>query len=159
MTEPRSPIVFTLPFALMSANVRQRTHWRELTAYRKQLVYEVMAAIGGPRHYPRPPFDRARVTICRCSAGTLDTDNLVAACKPLIDVLCAASLRHPDSLGIIEDDNPRQLELIATQAAVGQGNGVTVVRVEHVPGGPLSAAPKAKRRRNTLASAVTNIAS
>ena len=144
-TRPRAPISFALPFALSSLNIRQRTHWAELSKQRKVLLQEVMAAIGGPRYYPRPPFDRARVTVVRCSAGQLDPDNLAASCKPLLDVLCVGSPTHPGSLGIIEDDNPRQCELVVKQNAVGRGDSATLVMIEHLPGGPLQAPAKPKR--------------
>lgn len=144
--QARRPIRFTLPFALSSLNVRQRTHWAELSRERKSLAQEVMAAIGGPRYFPRPPFDRARVTVVRCSAGQLDPDALVGCVKPLLDVLCMASPTHPGSLGIIEDDNPRQCELVVKQSPAERGDGATVVLVEHVTGGVEPLAPVKRKR-------------
>jgi len=126
----RPPIAFVLPFALTSLNIRQRTHWAELTRERKRLIQEIMVALGGPRHFPRPPFARARVTVVRSSAGQLDPDNLVASCKPLLDALCMHSNHHPGSLGIIADDNARQCELVVRQTTVPKGVGATAVRVE-----------------------------
>lgn len=126
----RPPIAFVLPFALTSLNVRQRTHWTELSRERKRLIMEIMVAIGGPRYFPRPPFARARVTVVRSSAGQLDPDSLAACTKPLLDALCLASNRHPGSLGLIEDDNPRQCELVVRQTAAPRGAGATSVLVE-----------------------------
>lgn len=126
----RPPIAFVLPFALKSLNIRQRTHWAELSRERKRLIMEVMVAIGGPRYFPRPPFAKARVTVVRSSAGQLDPDNLVASCKPLLDALCVASNRHPGSLGIIEDDNAKQCVLVLKQDSAPRGDGATSVLVE-----------------------------
>ena len=103
---------------------------------------EVMAAIGGPRYFPRPPLQRVKITVVRCSVGRLDPDNLAASTKSLLDVLCVKSSRHPTGLGIIEDDNSDLLTLELKQSSASQGAGSTIVRIErvrcltilHVPG-------------------------
>lgn len=147
IASPRE-IAFTLPFALASLNVRQRTHWAELHAEQQRMGQEVMAAIGGPRYYPRPAFERARVTVLRLSAGQLDPDNLAAACKPLLDALCMRSPRHPTGQGIIIDDASDRIELVVRQGDAGRGDGATMVRVEDLGAmPPKSAKPKRGRRQ------------
>jgi hypothetical protein len=123
-------LFFTLPFALPSLNVRDRQHWATRGRQKKRLAQEVMAAIGGPRHYPRPPFASARVTVWRHSPGALDADNLAASCKPLLDVLCSASPRHPGGLGIIQDDAPGVLQLVMHQQQAPRGTQFTRVWIE-----------------------------
>lgn len=123
-------ITFTLPLALPSLNVALRTHWSQRRNYQRMLANEVMAAVGGPRHYPRPPFARARVLVVRHSAGQLDADNLAASCKSLLDVLCVNSPTHPFGLGFIEDDSSARVDLVVTQQ--GARKAMTAVRLIEV---------------------------
>jgi hypothetical protein len=132
-------LLFHLPFALKSLNVRDRQHWSVRQREKQHLAQEVMAAIGGPRHYPRPPFAAARVTVWRHSAGALDADNLVASCKPLLDVLCAPSQRHPAGLGIVQDDAPDVLQLVVRQSKAPRGKQFTRVWIERLDAGSVAA--------------------
>lgn len=125
-------IEFALPFPLESLNQRDRKHWAQRSRDKTSLSQEIMAAIGGPRHFPRPAWQRARVTVVRCSAGRLDEDNLVASVKNLLDCLCPSSPTHPTGLGIIEDDSTRHLELIVRQSSAKVGAGSTAVRIERL---------------------------
>jgi hypothetical protein len=126
-------IEFVLPFCLESLNVRDRkSHWQR-SRDKRNLSWEVMAALGGPRWFPRPPLRHVKVTIIRCSSGRLDKDNLWASCKGLLDCLCATSPRHPDGLGIIEDDRDGLLDLEVRQSTAPPGAGSTVVRIESIP--------------------------
>jgi hypothetical protein len=122
-------IEFYLPTPLPSLNSRQRRHWAQLSREQERLGWEVLAAIGGSRYLPRPPYERARVEIVRRSSGQLDTDGLWGSTKPLLDVLCIASKRHPRSLGIITDDDPVHCELVVTQERCERGKGSTFVRI------------------------------
>ena len=120
-------IEFVLPFALKSLNKRQRLHWSTLSRERKLLAQEVMAALGGPRYYPRPPIRRVRLTVRRSSYRLLDTVNLWGSAKDLEDVLCVKSATHPAGLGIIEDDDQDHCELIVKQE---RGKPQTRVTIE-----------------------------
>ena len=74
-------IKFVLPFATESLNVRDRkNHWQR-SRDKRNIGVEIMAAMGGPRHFPRPPWRKVRVTVVRCSAGRLDKDNAFASVK------------------------------------------------------------------------------
>jgi Holliday junction resolvase RusA-like endonuclease len=110
-------ISFTLPRILPLLNVQLRQHWAKRQRNQKKLAWEVKAAIGT---LPWAPFARARVTVERCSVGVPDTDNLVASCKALMDVLCVYSKRHPFGLGIIADDSPGVCELIVRAVKVAR---------------------------------------
>lgn len=123
-------ILFTLPFLTDSLNVRERQHWSRRSKGNRDMAQEVMVAMGGPRHFPRPPWRHVRVTVNRCSAGRLDRDNLYGSFKPIGDALCVQSARHPHGLGIIEDDNSDRLDLVMTQSGAAAGEGYTVVRIE-----------------------------
>lgn len=128
-------INFLLPFALESLNVRDRKHWSKRSRDKRAMSMEVMAAIGGPRHFPRPPWERVRVTVVRCSAGRLDKDNLGASVKALLDCLCLRSSRHPGGLSIIVDDSDDRLDLVMKQSDAAPGKGSTVVRIERLDDG------------------------
>jgi hypothetical protein len=93
---------------------------------------EVMAAIGGPRYFPRPPWPRVRVTVVRCSFGQLDRDNLWASAKDLCDVLCERSSQHPTGLGICLDDTEAAMDLKVSQSNAPRGAGSTIVRIEPI---------------------------
>ncbi len=113
---------FELPFALESLNIRDKQHWSKRRRRKIALKQQVMAAIGGPRYFPNPTWRKARVTVTRCSAGELDTDNLYASFKNLGDSLIA--------LKIIEDDTPEHLILDMHQSIAPRGKGSTIVRIE-----------------------------
>jgi hypothetical protein len=141
---------FTIPFATESLNNRDRKHWAVKRRDKTRLANEVMVGIGGPRYYPIPPFARARIVVERCSAGQLDPDNLAAACKGLLDVLCISSRTHPTGLGIIVDDSPAHIELVLRQSPAPRGSALTIVTIDELPGAVM-AKPK-RRSRSTIAS-------
>ena len=121
-----SELNFVLPFTLESLNVRDRKiHWVR-SRDKKNLNLEVVAAIGGPRYFPRPPWERVRVTVVRCSSGRLDRDNLYASFKSLGDVLV--------QLKIVVDDTSDRLDLVMKQSSAAPGKGSTVVKIERVGG-------------------------
>jgi hypothetical protein len=125
-------VAFTLPFALPSLNQTLRTHWAKRGRQRDKLAWEIMAQLGGPAHFPRPMFERCRVTVTRHGTKLLDHDNLAGSCKLLVDSLCAPSKRHPMGLGIIVDDTPERCELIAKQDKRTNAPA-TIVLVEELP--------------------------
>lgn len=145
-------IAFQIPFALDSLNIRDRKHFGQKHRDQDRLKMEVIAALGGTRYLPRPPFARARVTVVRCSAGQLDADNAVASVKPLLDVLCVASGVHRHGVGIIEDDSPRHIDLVVKQSDARRGEATTLVRVVElpalsIPGLMAVAVPPVKKKR------------
>lgn len=125
-------LAFVLPRVLPSLNTRLRTHWAKAAHEQAELAWDVMASMGGPHWFPRPPFAKARISVVRHSAGQLDADNLAASCKPLLDVLCVNSRIHPNGLGIIEDDAPAKCELVVTQQRASRGKAFTAVRIEEL---------------------------
>lgn len=129
---PTTELQFIIPFALPGLNARDRTHWAKRSKLKADLALEVLVALGGPRYFPRPAWDRVRVTVERRSSKRLDADNLVASVKPLLDVLRASSRGNPGSLGIIVDDSPDHLKLIVTQSIAAPRGGSTVVRIERL---------------------------
>jgi hypothetical protein len=127
-------LAFVLPFCLESLNVRDRKHWAKRSRDKRNLSLEVVAAIGGPRYFPRPAWRHVKVTVVRCSAGRLDRDNLYASAKSLLDCLV--------QLQIVEDDRSDWLDLEMKQSSAALGEGQTIVRIEHIDvrsfGGPAS---------------------
>lgn len=147
----RHMIEFVLPFALESLNVRDRKHWTDRARSKANMNLEVMAALGGPRYFPRPPLGRVRVTVVRCSSGRLDRDNLYASFKSLGDVLCIRSPRNPYGLGIVTDDTADLLELVMSQSPAAPGKGSSIVRIEELPANATTAGSPLENQRPTLA--------
>lgn len=125
-------VSFTLPYATTGLNVRDRTHWAKRRAQKAKMALEILALLGGPAHFPRPPFAKARLTIVRHSAGTLDLDNLYAAAKGIADILCVKSKRHPFSLSVMLDDAPAYCDLVVSQAPAKRRHAFTTVHVEEI---------------------------
>ena len=127
-------IEFVLPFLLPSLNSSLRQHWADRHRQAVTLHDEVMCACGGPRHYPRPPYARARVTVIRVSTGALDPDNAAASVKILLDVLKLRSEKNPLGLNFLTGDSPDRLELVVRQQkAAHRANQATVVKIEELP--------------------------
>jgi hypothetical protein len=143
---------FVLPFATESLNVRDRKHWAQRRRDKIAMANHVIAAIGGPRYLPDPPFARAKITFNRRGVRKLDDDNLAASFKALLDVLCIRSKTHPMGWGIIEDDSPDHVELVRAQSIAPFGNASTAVWIEELPG-VVTTKPK-RRTRSALASGV-----
>jgi hypothetical protein len=129
-------ISFALPLLLPSLNTALRQHWAERERAQKALNLEVLAAIGGSRYIPRPPFARARVTVVRISTGALDPDGAAGSTKSLLDVLkLHDDKRNPLGLSVIQGDEPNRLELIVRQQhAETHAAQQTLVRVEELSG-------------------------
>lgn len=112
-------IVFNLPYALVLPNRRGIASSRlagagKVRKEREQMAWEIAATLAGFR--PRAPLKYVRVQVFRHSTGVPDTDNLYAACKPLLDVLQPATDRRVYGLGIIDNDKPSKCELRAFDA-------------------------------------------
>jgi hypothetical protein len=120
---------FTLIRPLPLLNVQLRTHWAKRLRERRDLAWQIVAALDCPR--PLRPFTKAKVTVERFSTHTPDTDNLVASCKGLLDCLCPVTDRRQYGLGIITDDNPNVCELhVFARKAARRVEQKTVVTIE-----------------------------
>lgn len=103
-------IKFVLSAPTLSLNALLRTHWAFRKTHQRKIAREIAWQTMRVRL-----FDPAHVTITRYSVGTLDEDNLVGGCKPLVDVLKPASGKNPHGLGLIGDDTPDRLKLVVRQ--------------------------------------------
>lgn len=109
-------ITLTIPRVAPSPNVRM--HWKQRYELHKLWVQEVWVSLK-QQHYAADPFERAQVSIERRSLRTLDTDNLYASAKPVLDAL--------KTMHVIKDDSPERCELKVTQA---KGVPQTTIRVQ-----------------------------
>ncbi|CAB4166873.1 hypothetical protein UFOVP1383_10 [uncultured Caudovirales phage] len=147
---------FLVPLPVQGLGQNARVHWaaknRAVDAYRREVVLEVL----GLTDRPWEPLDRVRVTLVARYQGTrgpsfaktstpeeiraleryrpTDADNLIAACKPLIDALCvgadyelSACLVAGDKAKNVELATPR-FETVSTWAE--EGVFVTVEELE-----------------------------
>jgi len=126
----RSPVfTLTLPDATPSNNELKNMHYRVYKKLREQWRTWVLEQLGGL--LPAVPIQLSAIEIERHSAGLLDWDNAYGGLKPLLDCLVCASERNPDGLGLIRDDNPRNMPSapVVTQLPAKRGQGRTVVRI------------------------------
>jgi len=124
-------ITITLSAPTPSGNAVLRMHYEKIRRMQKAWAWEIRVTM--KKYYPAiiiPPMPRARITITRYSAGTLDDDNLRTGCKPLIDVL--QPMGHPSKfgLGIIAGDAPLQVQCEYRQEKCNRAEGWTVLTIE-----------------------------
>lgn len=128
----RFGFVLDRPFLLL--NRLLKLHWAARSEYAADLSSDVAAAT---RHLPQcaRPICRARVTITRYGIQMPDQDGLTGGCKPLLDALLVRSPKHPNGLGLIVDDSPTHLELVARSEKVAtRKEQRTVVLIERIKG-------------------------
>lgn len=78
-----------------------RMHWTKRRKYAEKWEWQVRKAMGYPGILEAPP-DKARVTITQHRKRVMDTDNLYASCKVLLDALVNWQLLYDDSPGHCE---------------------------------------------------------
>jgi len=126
--EPIKPppllIQFSIAHALKLPNTTGGYFWPASHAYRKKLLPLVADAV--------KPWE-GRVTITRYSVGIPDPGAVMAATKPLVDLLLVRTKTHPSSMGLIRDDSPAHIELIAVGAkAESRKHQRTEVKIERI---------------------------
>lgn len=123
-----SDIVFRLARPLPLLNVQLRQHWSKRGNERKDLAWEIVAALGRAR--PEKLIEFADICIWRHSVQRPDDDNLQASKKGLLDVLQPPSKRHPYGLGVIIGDDPGHLRSIIHHVkAQHRTDQYTVIRI------------------------------
>lgn len=128
------PLVLTLdlPEATPSNNTLKNMHYRVYSKLRRGWQAMVQGAVQRESGSSPEPVERCYLTIERHSAGGgLDWDNAFGGLKPLLDCLVVASAKNPDGLGLIADDNPRNMPFPPgfKQLKAKPGHGRTVVRI------------------------------
>lgn len=103
-----APMMLALPVRVLSLNTLLRAHWGRRKKYTDTIIRFMKAALVPHRsiisyysHYP------LCVEITRIGKKQMDPDNLVGACKPIIDSLVRC--------GVLKDDNPDWLDLTVKQ--------------------------------------------
>ena len=129
-TAPRLVFELHLPEPPPSNTAIKGMHFHAYRTLRKAWRASVLDALGGTA--PASPIALSRLEVERHSAGGgLDWDNAYGGLKPLLDCLVAPSARNPDGLGLIADDNTRNMPEapVLRQLAAKRGAGSTVVRI------------------------------
>lgn len=124
-----------LPLETPSNNVIKGMHFQAYKQLRHAWRMMVKAALKGKA--PEAPVGQAFLVVVReCAGGGLDWDNAYGGLKPVLDCLVAPSVRNPDGLGLIVDDNPRNMPyppfLVQMKAPLGQGK--TTIQIYELPG-------------------------
>lgn len=110
------PIRIVVPFDPSRLSLNQRLHWRERKRRNDQakLVARLAWNQAG-----QPKLDRrARVSIIVRRGRTIDADNALSGCKPVIDSLFCG--RRWPSGAILPDDGPEWLELTIPRQEPGK---------------------------------------
>lgn len=113
-----------------SLNVIKGMHFHVYKNLRRSWRQMVLAAVGGKA--PETPIQRAFLVVTReCAGGGLDWDNAYGGLKPLLDCLVAPSKKNPDGLGLIADDNPRNMPYppFVRQKTAKPGQGRTTLQI------------------------------
>jgi hypothetical protein len=116
--------------ATASNNVIKGMHFHAYKSLRKSWQKLVFAALGGV--LPKAPIDKSFLVITRyCAGAGLDWDNAYGGLKPLLDCLVMPSTRNPDGLGLIVDDNPKNMPYapFVKQEKAKMRDGRTVVQI------------------------------
>ena len=101
-------MIITVPDIPRGPNSRNglfRMHWRARKQYCESWHWQIVAALGG--NVPMCGELKSTVWIHQVRRRMLDTDNLYASCKPLLDSL--------QKTGVIFDDSPKWCDLRVTQ--------------------------------------------
>ena len=122
-------IEFSLPFLLRLPNRTQGFHWSGGHAYRKLLLGPVAQALAPWQGHQ--PMERARISVTRHTTRLPDPGAAMASLKPLVDLFLVKSKVHPTGLGVLVDDTPDRLELIAESIQVHSNDQKrTTIRIE-----------------------------
>lgn len=102
-------LTITLPGLPESPNKLMHKKWQAQLRHKKMWREAVWLACY--QYLPEEPLKRARVTMTRhSSAHSMDTDNLAASFKCLLDALKYQPKVNPNFRGVIFDDSPEFIE-------------------------------------------------
>ena len=104
-------------------------NWRAILGVKRKMQRAWAWDIWAQLPSPIPYYAKAHVKITRCSAGTLDIDNLYGGVKGLIDVLKPPGKSNPFGLGLIAGDEPDKLTLVVEQVKVKRAEARTVIEI------------------------------
>lgn len=126
----RPPVYELLLPVTPSNNLIKEMHYQEYRSLRREWRNAVLAALGAKK--PAAPLQCACLFVeRRCSGGGLDWDNAYGGLKPLLDCLVMPTARNPDGLGLIVDDNPKNMPVppLVSQQNASPGKGSTLVKI------------------------------
>jgi hypothetical protein len=126
---------FSIPMETPSNNVIKGMHWHDYRHLRKVWRLKVLAR-GLKGRKPTEPIERAALLVIRHCAGQLDWDNALGGLKPLQDCLVTRKAKvNPDGLGLIVDDNPKNMPYppFMQQVIAPPGKGFTEVFLYRLP--------------------------
>lgn len=109
--------------------------YRKLRSSWKQRIW----AEGLKGKIPTAPIQQSAIIVERSCVGVLDWDNALGGLKPLLDCLVTPKKANPDGLGVIVDDNPRNMPFPPLMFQVGgtRGEGSTRVWVFDLDSGQI----------------------
>jgi hypothetical protein len=120
----------SLPVETPSNNIIKGMHFHAYKHLRRQWRLMVLQALGDS--LPDQPLRKSFLVVTReCAGSGLDWDNAYGGLKPLVDCLVSRSVRNPDGLGLIEDDNPKSMPYppFVRQRPAKPGHGKTTLQI------------------------------
>ena len=126
---------FELPEETPSNNVIKGMHFHAYKHFRRKWQALVLQALKGRR--PPTPVAKAFLVVTReCAGGGLDWDNAYGGLKPLLDCLVRPTAKNPDGLGLILDDNPKNMPFppFVRQLPAKPGQGRTRLQIYEIAG-------------------------
>lgn len=119
-----------LPVETPSNNIIKGMHFHAYKHLRRKWRLMMLQALGGGSA-PQPIEKAFLVVVRECSGGGLDWDNAYGGLKPMLDCLVSPSARNPDGLGLVVDDNPKNMPYppFVKQSTAKPGHGKTTVYV------------------------------
>ena len=108
-------LYFWINLVPLSVNATLRLHWAKRRLYNRSVLDEMLVAKNRIKLFGRPEHSGVKIfiDISYCQQKPMDPDNLVAACKPIIDAAV--------KLGILKDDDPESvLGVFVTQKKVSR---------------------------------------
>lgn len=123
----------TLEGASPSNNEIKGMHFHVYRKTRKAWQLKVQQAMS--TYNIEKPIDNAYLVVERyCSGAGLDWDNAYGGLKPILDCLVSASNKNPDGLGIILDDNPKNMPYppYIIQRSAKRGEGQLVIKIYRI---------------------------
>lgn len=121
-----------LPAETPSNNVIKGMHFHVYKTTRRNWRLMVQAALKGFR--PEVPIEKSGLVIVRRCSGELDWDNAYGGLKPMLDCLVMPSVKNPDGLGLIRDDNPKAMPYppFVKQIKAAPSHGTTTIYIYEI---------------------------
>lgn len=120
------PLIKTIPLVPMTANERERAHWRKLKREKDEWTLLIPLASVKNKQTRNDPQRLVEVVFCKTRGPESDPDGLPYRCKSIMDALVRR--------GWLFDDSPRYARLIVREETRAPQKQTTIA-VTEIPAG------------------------